>query len=145
MSLFRQLHRQIGLRGASATKFSRTISRCSFSTGSHWASYEMGPPDPIIGLTEAYLKDDFAGKVNVGVGAYRDDSGKPYVLPCVRQAERILMEKNLDMEYSGIVSKSAFVALMLLPDALMVVRVSSTGSQSGTARNQTCKISLHSF
>jgi aspartate aminotransferase, mitochondrial len=63
----------------------------------------MGPPDPIIGLTEAYLKDDFAQKVNVGVGAYRDDAGKPYVLPCVREAERILMEKQLDMEYSGIV------------------------------------------
>ena len=97
MSLIQQFVRRASnsssLRVAAAT-------RCS----SHWASFEMGPPDPIIGLTEAYLKDDFANKVNVGVGAYRDDSGKPYVLPCVREAERILMDKQLDMEYSGIVS-----------------------------------------
>jgi len=41
--------------------------------------------------------------VIVGVGAYRTDDGKPYVLPCVREAERRIIEQNLDMEYSGIV------------------------------------------
>lgn len=79
-------------------------SSSSSSTSQHWAGFAMGPPDPIIGLTEAYLKDTFPRKVNVGVGAYRDDTGKPYVLPCVREAERILMDQKLDMEYSGIVS-----------------------------------------
>ena len=63
----------------------------------------MAPLDPIIGLNEEFQKDDFARKVIVGVGAYRDDTGKPYVLPCVRQAERQLQESQLDMEYSGIV------------------------------------------
>lgn len=67
----------------------------------------MGPPDPIIGLTDAYRADDFPQKVNVGVGAYRDDEGKPAVLPCVREAEKILMSSNLDHEYSGIVSRIA--------------------------------------
>lgn len=64
----------------------------------------MGPPDPIIGLADAFRADDFPQKVIVGVGAYRDDQGKPEVLPCVREAEKILMESNLDHEYSGIVS-----------------------------------------
>lgn len=64
----------------------------------------MAPLDPIIGLNEQYQKDDFPQKVIVGVGAYRDDAGKPYVLPCVREAEQKLMEQHLDMEYSGIVS-----------------------------------------
>lgn len=63
----------------------------------------MAPRDPIIGLTEAYKEDTFENKVNVGVGAYRDDDGKPYVLPCVREAEKILMGQDLDHEYSGIV------------------------------------------
>ena len=76
----------------------------SSAVASPWATYEMGPPDPIIGLNEAYQKDDYPGKVIVGVGAYRDDHGKPHVLPCVRQAEQQLMDQNLDMEYSGIVS-----------------------------------------
>jgi hypothetical protein len=40
----------------------------------------------------------------VGVGAYRDDSGKPFVLPVVRDAEREINLENVDHEYSGIVS-----------------------------------------
>lgn len=44
---------------------------------------EMGPPDAILGVTEAYKRDPNPNKVNLGVGAYRDDNGKPYVLSCV--------------------------------------------------------------
>lgn len=43
----------------------------------------MGPPDAILGVTEAYKRDTNPKKVNLGVGAYRDDDGKPYVLPSV--------------------------------------------------------------
>ena len=64
----------------------------------------MAPQDPIIGLNEEFQRDDFPQKVIVGVGAYRDDAGKPYVLPCVREAEKRLVDQKLDMEYSGIVS-----------------------------------------
>jgi aspartate aminotransferase, mitochondrial len=63
----------------------------------------MGPADPIIGLNEAFQKDTHPTKVIVGVGSYRDAGGKPYVLPCVREAERKVIEAYLDMEYSGIV------------------------------------------
>lgn len=45
----------------------------------------MGPPDVILGITEAYKKDTDSRKVNLGVGAYRDDDGKPFVLPSVRK------------------------------------------------------------
>ena len=50
---------------------------------------EMGPPDAILGVTEAYRKDTNPKKINLGVGAYRDDNGKPFVLPSVKQV-RIL-------------------------------------------------------
>jgi aspartate aminotransferase len=73
-------------------------------SASPWSGFEMAPPDPIIGLNEAFQQDDFPQKVIVGVGAYRDDAGKPYVLPCVREAEKVLNAKQLDMEYAGIVS-----------------------------------------
>jgi aspartate aminotransferase len=43
----------------------------------------MGPPDAILGVTEAFKQDTNPKKVNLGVGAYRDDNGKPYVLPSV--------------------------------------------------------------
>ena len=45
---------------------------------------EMGPPDAILGLTEAFKSCPDPKKVNLGVGAYRDDNGKPFVLPSVR-------------------------------------------------------------
>jgi len=69
----------------------------------------MAPPDPIVGLNESYQLDDFPQKVIVGVGAYRDEAGKPYVLPCVREAEKRMLEQNLDMEYSGIAGDPKFV------------------------------------
>lgn len=50
-----------------------------------WANVPLGPPDAILGVTEAYKRDTNANKMNLGVGAYRDDEGKPYVLPCVRK------------------------------------------------------------
>lgn len=53
---------------------------------SWWSQVELGPPDAILGITEAFKKDTNPKKINLGVGAYRDDSGKPYVLPSVRKA-----------------------------------------------------------
>ena len=44
-------------------------------TRSFWSHVPMGPPDPIIGVTEAFNRDTNPNKMNVGVGAYRDDSG----------------------------------------------------------------------
>ena len=45
----------------------------------------QGPPDPILGVTEAFKADKNPKKMNLGVGAYRDDNNKPYVLPSVRK------------------------------------------------------------
>ena len=52
---------------------------------STWGQVPLGPPDPILGVTEAFRRDTDPRKVNLGVGAYRDDNGNPYVLPSVRE------------------------------------------------------------
>jgi aspartate aminotransferase, mitochondrial len=62
----------------------------------------MGPPDAILGVTEAFKKDTNPKKINLGVGAYRDDNGKPFVLPSVEKAENILASKQLDKEYAPV-------------------------------------------
>ena len=78
----------------------RSGALCSaVSTRSFWNHVPMGPPDPIIGVTEAFNRDTNPNKMNVGVGAYRDDSGKPFVLPSVRAAEEKLLTLNLNHEY----------------------------------------------
>lgn len=75
---------------------------------SWWGAVQMGPPDVILGVTEAYKKDTNPKKINLGVGAYRDDSGKPFVLPSVHKAEKRLMDKQLDKEYSPISGTADF-------------------------------------
>ncbi|KAJ4704285.1 Aspartate aminotransferase [Melia azedarach] len=70
----------------------RTARRWSFSTASPrivgcWDHVGPAPKDPINGVTEAFLADPSPSKINLGVGAYRDDKGRPVVLQCVREAE----------------------------------------------------------
>jgi aspartate/tyrosine/aromatic aminotransferase len=43
------------------------------------------PADVIFALTSAYKADPFPQKVNLGVGAYRTEEGKPWVLPVVKK------------------------------------------------------------
>ncbi|XP_054164891.1 aspartate aminotransferase, mitochondrial-like [Oppia nitens] len=75
-----------------------------------WSHVEMGPPDAILGVTETYKKDTNPKKINLGVGAYRDDNSKPYLLPSVLKAEEILKSKNLDKEYLPISGLAEFTA-----------------------------------
>ena len=55
-----------------------------------WPNVEMGPPDPILGVTEAFKRDSNPKKINLGVGAYRDDAGKPFVLPSVKKVSTLI-------------------------------------------------------
>lgn len=72
----------------------------------------MGPADPILGLNDAYNKDTDARKMNLGVGAYRDDNGKPYVLPSIKEAEARIMKDGWkgshQKEYAGITGIKEF-------------------------------------
>lgn len=53
-----------------------------------FAKVPMAPPDPIIGVGVAFNADTDKNKVNLGVGAYRDDNSKPYVFKVVRKVEQ---------------------------------------------------------
>lgn len=39
---------------------------------STWSGVQQGPPDAILGITEAFKADSFPEKINLGVGAYRE-------------------------------------------------------------------------
>ncbi|CEQ42206.1 SPOSA6832_03994, partial [Sporobolomyces salmonicolor] len=76
-----------------------------------WHSTPHAPPDAIFALTAGYLADTFDKKVNLGVGAYRDNEGKPFVLPVVRKAKAILAnDDSLDHEYLPIAGLPSFVS-----------------------------------
>lgn len=46
----------------------------------------MGPADPILGVAAAFRKDTHPNKVNLSIGAYRDNQGRPVVLDSVFKA-----------------------------------------------------------
>jgi aspartate aminotransferase len=46
----------------------------------------MGPADPVLGVAENFKKDTSSKKVNLSIGAYRCDNGKPVVLESVKNA-----------------------------------------------------------
>ncbi|KAJ9584919.1 hypothetical protein L9F63_020725, partial [Diploptera punctata] len=89
------------------------INSIGCRASSWWSNVEMGPPDAILGVTEAFKKDTNPKKINLGVGAYRDDDGKPYVLPSVLKAEERLTAKKLDHEYAPIAGSAEFCNLSI--------------------------------
>jgi aromatic-amino-acid transaminase len=69
------------------------------SAASLFASVDLAPGDPILGLTEAYLADPRANKVNLGVGIYCDEQGRIPVLQAVRRVEQMLAQSEQPRGY----------------------------------------------
>lgn len=52
-----------------------------------FARAEQAPADPILGLTEAFQKDERSDKVNLGVGVYLDEHGTIPLMDAIRRAQ----------------------------------------------------------
>lgn len=52
---------------------------------SRFEAITMAPPDPILGVSEAFRADTNEIKLNLGVGAYRTEDLQPYVLDVVKK------------------------------------------------------------
>ncbi|XP_037808028.1 aspartate aminotransferase, mitochondrial [Lucilia sericata] len=81
---------------------------CSQRGKSWFDGVKMGPPDAILGVTEAFKRDSNPQRINLGVGAYRDDNGNPWVLPSVHKAEQRVIAKKLNKEYATILGIPEF-------------------------------------
>lgn len=89
---------------ASASSFSMTVSK------SYIADIPMGAPDAILGIADNFKKCADPNKVNVCIGAYRDENGKPWILPSVKEAEKIMMDDPSESkEYASITGDAAYV------------------------------------
>ena len=74
-----------------------------------WSHLTAAPADPILGLNEAFKKDTNPKKQLLGMGVYRDDKNKPFILECVRRAEKKILDLDMDHEYSPIEGIASFV------------------------------------
>ncbi|KIO06515.1 hypothetical protein M404DRAFT_946120 [Pisolithus tinctorius Marx 270] len=117
-----------------------------------WDNVPLAPPDSIFNLIAAYAADPTPHKVNLSVGAYRDDDNKPWVLPVVKKATQILLnDPTLDHEYLSIIGFPAFTSaaakLILGPDSPAITegRVVSVQTISGTGANHLGALFLSRF
>lgn len=82
-----QVERRTGLvAGHLLQAHSTAASTTTTSTrmNSFFEHVPEAPADPILGVSVAYQADTHPNKLNLGVGAYRTDEGKPLVLNCVK-------------------------------------------------------------
>jgi len=81
--------------GVAAPELQAAMEDCAFMD-----DIEAAKPDAILGVSQAFARDTDERKINVSIGAYRTDEGKPLVLKCVKEAEKLLLEdKSLNKEY----------------------------------------------
>ena len=79
---------------------------------SRFAFLDVPQPDEAFAVNAEYLSDPHPEKVNLGIGAYRDDSGSPWPLPVVKEAEAQLRQaESLERhEYLAIQGDEAFLS-----------------------------------
>lgn len=105
---YRPAHEFLRIKDPNCTIFLDPPPKLSIM--SYFTTIQELPPDPLFGLKARYSKDDRSDKVDLGIGAYRDNNGKPWILPAVKQAEQKLINSpTYNHEYLGISGFDSFV------------------------------------
>lgn len=135
-------HRRVARLTDSLTVSGRLLSsNATAASGgaSKFDHIELAPPDEIFNTAARYKADSNEKKVDLGIGAYRDNNGKPLVLNVVRKAEDIIAkDHSLNHEYLPIDGDATFVKvareLLLGADspAIKEGRVATMQCLSGT-------------
>lgn len=72
------------------TRLNQLTAHMGSSKGTNFTAevVPQAPEDPLFGLMAAFRRDSDSNKVDLGIGAYRDNNAKPWVLPVVRKVSR---------------------------------------------------------
>lgn len=68
------------------------------------------PADPLLSIIAAFQADPRPGKIDLGVGVYRDERGKTPILGAVKAAEARLVEAQSTKAYIGVEGNGAYLA-----------------------------------
>ena len=93
------------------------------------------PQDKILALIQMFRDDPRAGKIDLGVGVYRDASGLTPVMRAVKTAERQLWEAERTKTYTGLAGEPAFHAALselILGDSVASERIAAVATPGGT-------------
>ncbi|MXU64897.1 amino acid aminotransferase [Oceanomicrobium pacificus] len=93
------------------------------------------PADKIIALMGLYAADPRDGKIDLGVGVYKDANGKTPIMRAVKAAEARLHEAQTSKSYVGLLGDLSFVDAMrnlVLGTSVAADRVTGAQTPGGT-------------
>ncbi len=67
------------------------------------------PDDPLLALIGLFRKDERPGKIDLGVGVYRDETGATPIFRAVKAAEKALLETQETKSYIGPEGDAAYL------------------------------------
>lgn len=91
--------------------------------------------DAIIGLMQMFRDDPRPGKVDLGVGVWRDAAGRTPVMRAIKAAERRLVETQASKSYVGLAGDPAFHAALvelLFGGTVDPARIAAAATPGGT-------------
>ena len=92
-------------------------------------------PDKILALMAAFKEDARPDKIDLGVGVYRDASGRTPVMRAVKAAEARVLEEQETKSYTGLAGDPAFVealSAMVLGAGRPADRLAAVATPGGT-------------
>ena len=93
------------------------------------------PADKILQLIGQFRADPRAGKIDLGVGVYKDATGRTPVMHAVKAAEHRLWELQTSKSYTGLAGEPEFSAAMvgmILGPSADAARLASVATPGGT-------------
>lgn len=93
------------------------------------------PADKILQLIQMFKDDPRPGKIDLGVGVYKDATGLTPVMRAVKAAEKLLWETEKTKTYTGLAGEPAYNAAMvqmILAGTVPTDRIASVATPGGT-------------
>ncbi len=93
------------------------------------------PEDKILALMQAYKSDPRTDKIDLGVGVYKDASGKTPIMRAIKAAEQKLWQEETTKSYVALAGDQEFTTVMsnlVLGNAVAPQNVAAAGTPGGT-------------
>lgn len=93
------------------------------------------PADKILALMQTFREDPREGKIDLGVGVYKNAEGVTPVMRAVKAAEQRLVDTQDTKAYTSLAGDPAFAAAMrglILGDSVEAARVAAVATPGGT-------------
>jgi len=97
--------------------------------------FQPVPPDPILGLGQLFAADTRDGKIDLGVGVFKDAAGNTPIMSAVKKAELVLHNSQTTKTYKGLAGDEAFrdsMRALVLGDSVPASRVATIQTPGGT-------------